>query len=199
MAYFKKIIWGILNRMPNVHVIFSLRNIFLRRFFYFEIDKNVKIGKNFQFPNSNFILKAKKGVIIGNNLKIRRDKKNNKKSYLIIGEETLILGGAFFDCSDNIKIGRDAHIGRNTKIYTHSHEHKNNTLSPKNQPVFSREVNLSDGVILYEESVIMPGVIIGDYSVIGLRAIVTKNFTEKGSIIVGMPGQLVGKRFEEKN
>lgn len=190
----QKIIWAILKRTPNTNIIFKLRRWCLIKYYKFKIGKNVKIGKNFIFKNGTNITIGN-NTILGDNITTRKDK-SNAKTTLSIGKNTLILNDTKFDCTGNISIGNKCHIGRNVVIYSHLHEHKNNTLEPRHQSIAIRDVSISDGAILYEEVVIMPNTVIGKNVVIGLRSIVTKKFTTPNCVIAGIPARIVGNRFD---
>ena len=190
----QKIIWAILKRTPNTNIIFNLRKWYLVKYHKFELSKNVKIGKNFIFKDEIKVVIGN-NTILGNNITIRKDK-SNSKSTLFIGKNTLILNNTKFDCTGNIKIGNKCHIGRNVVIYSHLHEHRNNTLEPRYQPITVKDVSIRDGAILYEEVVIMPNTIIGKNVVIGLRSIVTKKFTIPNCVVAGIPAKIVGNRFD---
>lgn len=189
-----KIIWAVLELLPSNKITYALRSWLLRKKSGFKIGRNVKIGRNLHlYPNIS--LSVGDNVTIGNNLTLKNEK-IQKTSHLSIGNDTLILSGILFDCTGNLFIGRDCHIGRNTKFYTHLHYHKNNTLSPKNQPIVTKDVTIGDGTALYEEAVIMPGVSIAKNCVVGIRSIVTKNFSEECSVIAGIPARVIGNRFD---
>lgn len=189
-----KIIWTILKKLPNKNLIFRLRASYLKKFFSFEIGKNVKIGKNFNFKN-NIGISLEDDVSMGNNVTLKKENALEKTN-LHIGSGTLILSNVLLDCADDLKIGKNSHIGRRAIIYTHYHDHKNNILPPARQEIKTKPVSLGDGTILYEDVIIMPGVSINNYSIIGIRSVVTKSIDEEGAVAAGAPAKIVGTRFE---
>jgi len=190
-----KIIWAILSKLPSNKLILFLRLFLLKKRSGFKIGKNVKIGKNFGlYPGIS--LSIEDDVIIGNNLSLKSEGRNGK-SILSIGKGTLILSNVLLDCTGNLSIGKNCHIGRGSKIYTHFHDHRNNLLAPKDQPIVVGDVNIGDGTTLYEEVVVMSGINIAKNCIVGLRTVVTKSFEEEASVIAGIPAKTIGRRFNK--
>lgn len=93
-----------------------------------------------------------------------------------IGENVTMSGDGeiFMDTQAQITIGKDTFMGHGVKILTGSHdytkfgEERQRTLIPK--PVI-----IGRGVWIASFAIILPGVTIGDYSVIGAGSVVTHN------------------------
>jgi acetyltransferase-like isoleucine patch superfamily enzyme len=82
-----------------------------------------------------------------------------------------------------VYIGKNSVITTGVVILTHNYVMGNNTFL---------DTKVGDNVFLGVNSIIMPGITIGNNSIIGAGAVVTKN-VEDFSIIVGNPGRLLRK------
>jgi len=114
-------------------------------------------------------------------------------SRLSIGDRSYIglnarLGG-------KITIGSDVIMGPDVVIMTASHEYKDSQI-PINQQgnIEEKEVIIGDDVWIGTRSILMPGVIIGDHSIIGAGSVVTKSFP-KYSILAGSPAKIIKNRL----
>lgn len=88
-----------------------------------------------------------------------------------------------------IKIGDRVSVAKNVVFVASSHPN-NSKLSNYNTSRFG-EIIIEDDVWLGTGVVILPGVKIGKYSIIGANAVVTKD-VEAYSIITGIPGKKTG-------
>ncbi|MCH5239334.1 MAG: acetyltransferase [Muribaculaceae bacterium] len=105
----------------------------------------------------------------------------------------------------NITIGNDVLIASNVYISDNSHglystdsRDKQPFIPPILRPYYSKEVNIKDKVWIGEGVIIMPGVNIGEGSIIGAHSVVNKDIPAY-CIAVGSPAKII-KRFNfEKN
>lgn len=92
-----------------------------------------------------------------------------------------------------VNIGEHCMIGPNTLITTVGHP-----LSPQGRRkklAYGKPINIGDNVWIGGGCVILPGVTIGDNSVIAAGAVVTKNVPEN-SVVAGVPARVI-KNIEE--
>ena len=89
-----------------------------------------------------------------------------------------------------IIIGDNTMIGYGTKIHTATHDYEDHPMWCK---MIKRPVQIGHDVWIGFDVKIMPGVIIGDYSVIGAGSVVTKH-VPKGAIIAGNPAKIIKYR-----
>ena len=92
------------------------------------------------------------------------------------------------------KIGDDVMMGPNCTIYTRNHQF-NNLDVPMNRQGFTKDkkVIIGNDVWIGGNVIILPGVSIGDHSIVGAGSVVTKNVQE-WSIVAGNPAKIIKHR-----
>ncbi|WMJ81420.1 CatB-related O-acetyltransferase [Clostridium sp. MB40-C1] len=122
------------------------------------------------------------------------------KNYKEIFDENFVF--------DKLEIGKFCSIGSGASFIlagNQGHNHKWISAYPFDPEVFSNARNgfqtkgdtiIGNDVWIGTESIIMPGVKVGDGAVIGTRSVVTKD-VESYTIVGGNPAQLIKKRFAD--
>jgi acetyltransferase-like isoleucine patch superfamily enzyme len=114
--------------------------------------------------------------------------------YLTIGDGVGLGNNCHIGCINHIEIHKNVLIGSNVLITDHAHGISSNISSPapkKNQDLFSKgPVIIGENVWIGEDAVILPGVTIGNNSIIGAGSVVTKN-VEPNSVYVGNPAKKI--------
>ncbi|PRY88136.1 sugar O-acetyltransferase [Mongoliibacter ruber] len=118
--------------------------------------------------------------------------------HIFIGENTFInTGGVMLDCN-LIKIGKNGLIGPNVQIYTATHpllaSERILSPSPDTAPYLTKAlpVTIGDNCWIGGNSIILPGVKIGDNSTIAAGSIVTKDIPSN-VLAMGNPARVVKK------
>lgn len=93
----------------------------------------------------------------------------------IIGEGVKLLGlSTLIDCQDQVTIGEYSFVGHGVMILTGWHDYYCKDLE-RQQAIYTKPVTIGKGVWIASGAIILPGVSVGDNSVIGAGSVVTKD------------------------
>ncbi len=148
-----------------------------------------KIGCKLRFFIAKGLLKK-----IGNNVIIKNKCYFGNGNRLVVGNRSQL--GQNARLLGSINIGDDVVMGPDVIIMATSHEYKRLDI-PINQQgeAEEKEVKIGNDVWIGTRVIILPGVEIGDHSIIGAGAVVTKSFPPY-SVIGGNPAKFIKKRRE---
>jgi len=110
-----------------------------------------------------------------------------------IDDQVSIGEGSLIDGCGEIEIGKNSLIARSAVLLTGNHIYKDANVPIRFQGTETAKVKIGRDVWLGAHVVVLPGVTIGDGSVIGSGAVVTKDLPAY-SISVGVPAKVIGKR-----
>lgn len=103
-----------------------------------------------------------------------------------LGKRIFINSGCSFQDQGGITIGDDSLIGHNTVMATLNHD-----ISPdRRADMHPAPITIGANVWIGSNVTVLPGVTIGDDSVVAAASVVTKD-VPKGSIVVGSPARVV--------
>ncbi|MHA1696341.1 MAG: acyltransferase, partial [Candidatus Helarchaeota archaeon] len=128
-----------------------------------------------------------KSVLISNNVKIIKPEK------IYIGNRVKITDNCILDGSGGVIIGDDSMIGIHSMILTNMHRFDQKDVSIRDQGSTYKPVKIGKDVWLGARTIVLPGVIIGNHSIIGANSVVSKSIPEN-SIAVGSPAKIIKKR-----
>lgn len=173
-----------------------------------------KIITMIYFPNARiirmpFYIRGKNGIIgakmltTGVNLRVDIISNKNHNPKLFIGNNVQINDYVHIAVSKGIYIGDNTLIA--SKVFISDHNHGNYSgdnqshplTSPIDRDLFSKEVKIGSNVWIGEFVSILPGVTIGNGSIIGSTSVVTKDIPEF-SIAVGSPAKVI-KTFDNNS
>ena len=142
-------------------------------------------------------------ISIGNNfiahkgIKIRAFKEFSGISYnpeIIIGDNVSIETDCHIGCINKVVIGNNVLIASNVYINDHSHgisDYSDHKTPPLSRKLYSKgSIVIGNNVWIGERAVILSGVKIGQNSIIGANAVVTKD-VQPYSIVAGVPARLI--------
>lgn len=116
------------------------------------------------------------------------------KPRLILHDHVVVQAMCHIGCIDRVEIGEWSTMGARCYITDHTHggtSREELLLPPRKRPLVSRgPVKIGKYVHLGEGVCVMPGVTIGDYSVIGAGAVVTRDIPPF-SVAVGSPAKII--------
>lgn len=133
-------------------------------------------------------------VTIGDRSRIGNDVEfgTEEQGEIILGEEVRINRGTTLVAYESICIGDNSLIGEFVSIRDANHG-----ISPemniREQAHDARSIRIGKDVWIGRGSVILPGVEIGDHSIIGANSVVTRSIPA-GTIAVGSPAKPIRKR-----
>jgi len=168
-------------------------------------NKGLLIGKKFITKNPQYI-KCGENVVIGDNSKLLcwdsyQGQRNEKEPEIRIGNNFNATRGLTIQAVNKVTIGNNVLIASDVFIIDYNHGINPLLESYLNQPLgpCGGGVLIDDGVWIGNNAVILPDVHIGEKSIIGAGAIVTRDIPAY-SIAVGNPAKVIKKyNFEQGN
>jgi acetyltransferase-like isoleucine patch superfamily enzyme len=158
------------------------------------IDKNlyVEIAKSAKIVHCDISIKGKNNqLIIGENVSIRYTQIEilGNDCTITIGKDTTIGHNSYLSAKDaaTLHIGEDCMFSRNVKIMTadgHPIYAQNKQINPAKSIMINAHVWLADNVT------ILKGITLGEGSIVGINATVTKD-TSSYSVVAGNPAILI--------
>jgi len=164
------------------------------------------------FPNARIMrlpiyIRGRKGIrgaenlTTGVNLRIDIINSDISTPILNIGKDVEINDYVHIGVADSVSIGDNTLIA--SKVFISDHNHGSysgdNQCSPNSTPICralkSKKVSIGKNVWIGEFVCILPGVTIGDGSIIGAMSVVTKDI-QANSIAVGSPAKVI-KIYDE--
>jgi acetyltransferase-like isoleucine patch superfamily enzyme len=94
--------------------------------------------------------------------------------------------GVYIEASNGVTIGDYTNIAPNVGILSADHNLIDNTIVEVTTPI-----NIGKFCWLGMNCVILPGVVLGDFTVVGAGAVVTKSFPNGYCVIGGVPAQIL--------
>lgn len=166
-----------------------------------------KIRTRFVFKNARIIrfpirirgkklIKVGKGFTTGFNCRIDAYSDSNKDFVISIGKNVQINDNVHIGGVESIIIGDNVLIASKVFITDHNHgnysdDNQDSPYSiPQERPIHSKSVTIKNNVWLGEYVSVLPGVTIGEGSIIGTMSVVNKNIPPF-SIAVGSPARVI--------
>ncbi|WP_204102361.1 MULTISPECIES: acyltransferase [Spirulina sp. CCY15215] len=180
-----------------------------------------KLGKGSKLSLQSRIHGITKNIFIGNNVMVGRSATifcESSTTSLKIGDRTNVGISVIIKCyGGNIKIGNDCsinpfcvlygqggltigncvRISPHTVIVPSNHKFDDPDIPIFKQGLTKKGITIEDDVWIGAGAKILDGCIIGKGSVIGAGTVLTKS-VKPYSIVVGVPGKVVGQRGESK-
>ena len=153
------------------------------------------------FGPGNFIrkvyFKSKLGINIGENVEINSNVAHASWELLEIQDNVSIMSNVIlgYGVGGKIILKNGALIGHDVIFINNMHEYKNKKVPIQKQgyKLPHGDIEIGRNTWIGTRAIIMPGVTIGDYSIIGAGAVVTKSIPSD-SIAVGIPARVIKRR-----
>lgn len=173
----------------GLYKFFSVITIFFLKVRGYDIDYSVVLkGHNFFFQSTKNAIIVKKGAIIGQHTRIS----GGGSGKVHIGENVLIDDFTFIMAHEKISIGKNVTIASFCFITDFNHQYKKKNVSVLHQGYDTKPVTIKNNVWIGTHVIILPGVTIGEGSVVGAGAVVTHTIPDN-SIAVGNPAKVIKK------
>ncbi|MHB8571660.1 MAG: acyltransferase [Candidatus Dormibacteria bacterium] len=115
---------------------------------------------------------------------------------LVLEDGVSINRGAHIGCIGEVVVEQDVAIGGGVFITDHNYRLGDPDIALKNQPLsFDGAVRIGRGSVLGEHACILPGVTVGEFSMVGAGAVVTHDVPPR-SVVAGVPARVL-RRFDE--
>lgn len=146
-----------------------------------------KVGyKSRQFLACKFIKQCGKDVVIKSNAYFGDGSRLSIGDFSQLGKNCQISGAVY--------LGKKILMGPDVIIMATSHEYSSSIIPIMDQgEALERKVTIGDGCWIGARVIIMPGVTIGENSIIAAGSVVTKSF-ESNVIVAGIPAKEIKKR-----
>ena len=179
-------IWG------HLCVILLYKKKYLRSKYFYGNKRLGFLGSGWGWAISDFkarvFLRSNRGipfpVSYGNHI-------TNYKNIFFDPDDLIIFQGQgkYFQAIDApIHIGKGTYIADNVGIITTNHD-----LSDPSKHMSGKPITIGEKCWIGINSVILPGVVLGDNTVVGAGSVVTKSFIEVGIVIAGNPAKFIKK------
>ncbi|HTF03033.1 MAG TPA: acyltransferase [Bacteroidia bacterium] len=110
-----------------------------------------------------------------------------------LGKNVTLSGNVIIYANAPVTIGDHTMVSLNTIFHTSTHDHHDH---PMWKYRIDRPISIGQHVWIGVNSLILAGVKIGDYAVVGAGSVVTANVPE-GAIVAGNPARIIGQRQKE--
>jgi maltose O-acetyltransferase len=126
----------------------------------------------------------------GYNVRIWEGVQIDKPSMLVIGNNVSINRGGCLNANGGILIGNDVLIGPNVILYSQNHRYDLVGIKYNKQGYELKKTTIGNNVWIAANVVVLPGVTIGDNSIVAAGSVVTKDIP-KNTLVGGVPAKKI--------
>lgn len=147
----------------------------------------ISVVCNFAIPFRQIIAK-KLFKRCGKNFVAEENVRFNIADNIEIGDDVFLNRGVFLDSKGGIVLGNSVVLTEGVFIFTHNHSEEDHVIRSYNQVV------IKDYAKVYSNSIILPGVTIGEQAIIASGSIVNKD-VESNQLVGGIPAKPLRERI----
>jgi acetyltransferase-like isoleucine patch superfamily enzyme len=168
--------------------------------FYFK-----KYGKGSRIESAYFI--TPQFIELGNNVFIceraRVEGVSNYEGFkfnplIILQDNVTIQQNIHLTCANSIIIKKHTAIAANVTITDIIHPYEDILIPIEKQPIIFKKVEIGEECKIYNNAVILPGVILGKHCVVGANSVVKEGVYPDYSILAGSPAKIVRQYIDNK-
>ena len=167
-------------------------------------------AKNLRIYGRPVMITGGKHIVAGDNVEICRLARIDAITYypntqqrfepvLKLDNNVVVQMSCHIGCINRVEIGEYTTMGARTYITDHTHgtvEPDDLKIPPRHRKLYSKgPVKIGKYVAIGEGCIILPGVTIGDHSVIGANAVVTRDVPPY-SVVAGNPAKVIKQVIE---
>lgn len=138
-------------------------------------------------------LLRKGGATVGENVRVGPSVKINAPKGLVLGDGVGIARNAAIDARGGVSVGENTLVGLESILLSFTHRYDRVDIPIKDQGMEAGPITIGSDVWIAGRAFVMPGVSVGDSSVIGAGSIVTKPIPSK-VIAAGSPARVIRDR-----
>lgn len=164
-----------------------------------KLGKNVVVNKSIQLTRSCISLHDY--VFIHNNARIEGVKAYEGVDFtphIILDDFCRIQQNLHLTCAEKIYIGKNTAIAANVSITDIHHPYENINVPIEKQPIRVNPVTIGDDCKIYNNSVILPGTVIGKHCTIGANSVVSGIIPDY-CVVAGAPAKILKRYSFDKN
>ena len=143
-----------------------------------------------------FLLKRKMGIL-HKNIVITVDSIFGNYENIIWHDNIYIGPQAYIWAVGGLEINENVIIGPRVTIHTSNHRYEDATMLPYDGYSYAKKVTIEKNVWIGDSTMIVPGVTIGEGSIVAMGSVVTKD-VPKYSIVGGNPAKVIKQRNVKK-
>jgi acetyltransferase-like isoleucine patch superfamily enzyme len=169
----------------------NARNLFgLGRWLFLKARAKSRLtGLFFLDRRSDILIEGDGHLIVGQGTIVMQDLVARIEAPVMLGERVFFNRGCHIVVKAGLEVGDDTLFGEYASIHDETHVIKDGQVEDRNT-FTARPVRIGTKVWIGTKATILPGVTIGDRSIIGAGAVVTKDIPE-GSVAVGIPARVI--------
>jgi len=133
---------------------------------------------------------------LGENVVFDDDVTINRPCNVSIGDDSFVGRGVTLNAVDDIVIGDHVLIAAGSRLMTWNHVISDRSIDLDAQGKKSAPIRIRDGTWLGYDTIILPGVTVGEGAVIGAGAVVTDD-VDGYAVVGGVPAKQLGKRTDD--